>query len=172
MIDGSIVCRPGIASIDGRTVTFTDGSTDTVEAIACATGYDVDLPYLSADVRRLLGPDLALYQRTFHPDLDGLGFIGQFLARGRAVALTLSEELGVAPEPIEWDELCEPLLFGPMLPPRYRLSGPGATPDARHRCAQQLAASPRAPVDPADMDALQRFGWQATAAKITAGVLS
>ena len=213
--DGSIVCRPGIASVAGHTVTFTDGSSESVEAILCATGYDVDLPYLDADVRRLLGPDLALYQRTFHPDLEGLGFIGQFLAQGpyfpllelqarwivavwsgevplpldphmrsvlaeprppidanNALALTLSEELGVAPEPTEWDRLCEPLLFGPMLPPRYRLSGPGATRDACDRFSEQLAASPRAPVDPADVDALHRFGWAATAAQIAAGVLS
>ena len=48
-----------------------------------------------------------------------------------ALALTLSEELGVAPDPLDWPELSEPLLFGPMLPPRYRLSGPGARPEAR-----------------------------------------
>ena len=35
-----------------------------------------------SDVRRVLGPDLALYHRTFHPDLPGLGVIGQFLALG------------------------------------------------------------------------------------------
>jgi dimethylaniline monooxygenase (N-oxide forming) len=208
---GSVACRPGIASIRGRTVTFTDGSSETVDAIVCATGYDVDIPYLSDDVRRALGADLALYQRTFHPDLWGLGLIGQFLAQGpylpllelqarwivavwsgdvalpaealmrqaiaqprpaldahNALALTLSEELGVAPEPIDWPELCEPLLFGPMLPPRYRLCGPGATPNAALLFARQLAASPQAPVDPADEDSLHRFGWQATATKIAA----
>ncbi len=176
--DGSIVCRPEIASIDGTEVTFTDGSTEVVEAIVCATGYDVDLPYL-----RALGPELALYQRTFHPELPGLGVIGQFLAQGpflpllelqarwivavwsgeatlpgedamratialpppkldahNALALTLSEELGVAPEPADWLELTEPLLHGPMLPPRYRLSGPWARPDAASLFAQQLSA--------------------------------
>src|SRR3954447_1953557 len=195
--DGSILCRPGIASIDGRTVTFTDGSSAKVEVIICATGYDVDLPYLREMPDDLLGADLALYQRTFHPDLPGLAVIGQFLAQGpyfpllelqarwiaavwsgevalpaeetmrhviagprppldahNALALTLSEELGVAPDPAEWPKLCEPLLFGPMLPPRYRFSGPGARPDAHARFAEQLAASPRAPVDPADVDAL------------------
>jgi dimethylaniline monooxygenase (N-oxide forming) len=209
--DGSVVCRPGVASIQGRTVAFTDGSTETVRAIICATGYDVDIPYLSEDLHRVIGPDLALYQRTFHPDLSGFGLIGQFLAQGpyfplvelqarwiaavwsgevalpddavmrqaiaqprppldahNALALTLSEELGVAPEPVDWQELSEPLIFGPMLPPRYRLSGPGATPDARLLFAQQLVASPRAPVDPTDMDALHRFGWHAAAAKIAA----
>jgi dimethylaniline monooxygenase (N-oxide forming) len=202
--DGSIVCRPAIASIDGSDVTFGDGSTATVSAIVCATGYEVDVPYLSRDLRDVLGPDLALYQQTFHPDVPGLGVIGQFLTLGpffpllelqarwivavwsgeipppgeaamrralagprppmeshNALALTLSEELGVAPEPTDWPDLCEPLIFGPMLPPRYRLCGPGAAPDARALFEQQLAASPQAPVDPADVEALRRFGWRA-----------
>src|SRR4051794_3982165 len=73
--DGSILCRPGIASIDSGTVTFTDGSVVKVEAIICATGYDLDVPYLQPT----LGGDFALYQRTFHPYLPGLGVIGQFL---------------------------------------------------------------------------------------------
>jgi len=204
--DGSIACRPGIASVSGRTVTFTDGSTETVDAIVCATGYDVDIPYLSPAVRDVLGPDLALYHRTFHPDLPGLGVIGQFLAQGpyfpllelqarwivavwsgdvalpgapamrhtiarprppldahNALALTLSEQLGAAPDPVDWPELSEPLLFGPMLPPRYRLSGTGADPAAPAAFAEQLAGSPRAPVDPADIEALHRFGRHATA---------
>jgi cation diffusion facilitator CzcD-associated flavoprotein CzcO len=196
--DGSIVCRPEIASIEGARVWFVDGSTLDVDAIVCATGFDVDIPYLSQSV---LGPDLALYQRTFHPDVPGLGVIGQFLAQGpyfpllelqarwivavwsgdatlpparvmrdvisqprppldahNALALTLSEELGVSPEPTDWPTLCEPLMFGPLLPPRYRLSGPGASPDASARFTEQLAASPRAPVDPADIETLPHLG--------------
>jgi dimethylaniline monooxygenase (N-oxide forming) len=188
--DGSIVCRPAIASIKGRNVTFTDGSTQPVDVIVCGTGYDLDLPYLSEPVRELLGRGPSLYQRTFHPDLPGFGVVGQFLAQGpyfsllelqarwivavwsgavalpdgaravppppldahNALALTLSEELGVAPDPGDWPEVSEPLLFGPMLPPRYRLAGPGAQPDASARFEAQLVASPRAPVDPADLE--------------------
>ncbi len=204
--DGSIACRPGIASVDGHVVTFTDGSAETVEAIVCATGYDVDIPYLDA-----LGPELDLFHRTFHPDLPGLGVIGQFLAQGpyfpllelqarwivsvwsgeaslpgdaemraeiarprppldahNALALTLAEQLGVSPEPIDWPELTEPLMFGPLLPPRYRLSGPGAQPEAAERFAVQLASSPRSPIDPDDLDALRTFGWHATADTIAA----
>ena len=207
--DGSIACRPGVASVEGRNVTFTDGSTAAVEVIICATGYDIDIPYLSRRIWDVLGPDLALYQRTFHPDLPGLGVIGQFLAQGpylpllelqarwiaavwsgavtlpddarmrsvieqprppldahNALALTLSEELGVAPEPMDWPGICEPLVFGPMLPPRYRLTGTGATPEALARFEHQLAASPRNPVDAADIDALRRFSGDATAAMV------
>ena len=212
--DGSIVCRPAIASIEGRTVTFADGSTadrrrDRLRD-RLRRRHPVPEPRRPAACSER---DLALYQRTFHPDLPGLGVIGQFLAQGpyfpllelqarwiaavwsgevalpgrrpscgsaiaqprppldahNALALTLSEELGVAPEPIDWPELCEPLLFGPMLPPRYRLSGPGATAGCAPRLfARQLAASPRAPVDPLDVEALRRFGWHAAAAKVAA----
>jgi hypothetical protein len=198
---GSIRCRPGIERVRGRTVTFADGSAETVDAIVCATGYDLDLPYLDAGARALLGPEPALFQRTWHPDLPGFGVVGQFLAQGpywpllelqarwiaavwsgavpapeagrmrrvlaeprppldahNALALTLSEELGVAPDLRARPELLEPLLFGPMLPARYRLDGPGASEDAAARFTEQLAASPRCPVDPADVDALAELG--------------
>ena len=141
-------------------MTFTDGSTQPVDVIICATGYDLDLPYLSSTVPDLLGPGPSLYQRTFHPGAAGLRrhrpvrrrrartwpllelqarwvvavWSGEValpeaaratplppLDAHNALALTLSEELGVAPDPADWPELSEPLLFGPMLPPRYRL---------------------------------------------------
>jgi dimethylaniline monooxygenase (N-oxide forming) len=202
--DGSIACRPGIAAVDGTRVTFTDGTSGTVEVIVAATGYALHIPYL-----RELGAGPALFHRTFHPDLPGLGVMGQFLAQGpyfpllelqarwitavwsgdatlpteaemrrvialprppldahNALALTLAEQLGVAPEPVDWPQLAEPLMFGPLLPPRYRLSGPGAAPDATARFAEQLAASPRSAVDAADLDALRAFGWDATAGAI------
>ena len=208
--DGSITCRPAVIAIDGTTVEFTDGSTETVDAIICATGYEIDLPYLDPAVRALLGPELTLYQRTLHPDLEGFGVIGQFLAQGpyfpllelqarwivalwagdvappdaqvmrRAIALpppaldahnvlaiALAEELGVAPDLLARPELTEALLFGPLLPPRYRLDGPGARGDAGEHFAEQLAASPRAPVDPADVEALRDFGFDVAADLVT-----
>ena len=58
-----------------------------------------------------------------------------------ALALTLSEELGVAPEPLDWAELCEPLMFGPLLPPATGSRAP-APAEARERFTTQLAASP------------------------------
>ena len=82
--DSRIVCRPGITSVEGRRVVFSDGSAETVDAVVCATGYRLDLPYLDDDLHRRLvrGDELDLYQRTLHPDLPGLGVIGQFLLQG------------------------------------------------------------------------------------------
>jgi cation diffusion facilitator CzcD-associated flavoprotein CzcO len=192
--DGRITCRPEIAAIDGRTITFADGTaTDEVDAIVCATGYDLAIPYLDRV------PEL--YQRTWAPDLPGFGFIGQFLLQGpyfpllelqarwitavwagavdppamaitdppppvdahNALATILAEELGVAPDPLAHPDLAEALLFGPMLPPRYRLQGPGAQPDATLRFAAQLVQAPRPRVDPADRAALRGFGLAAAA---------
>jgi dimethylaniline monooxygenase (N-oxide forming) len=201
----AITCRPAIAAVNGRQVSFVDGSTGDYDAIICATGYELDLPYLDRDVWGAVGPGFVLYRRTLHPDLPGLGVIGQFLAQGpyfpllelqarwivatwtgqvalpdearmratiaqgqppldahNALALTLAEELGVAPNPEDWPELSEALVFGPLLPPRYRLSGPGAIDGAADAFAEQLAASPRAPVDPADVETLETYGLAAS----------
>ena len=50
-----IICRPNIASVDGHTVTFADGRSERVDATVCATGYDLDIPYLTEDLRGTLG---------------------------------------------------------------------------------------------------------------------
>ena len=80
-----------------------------------------------------------------------------------ALAATLAEQAGVAPDLEARPELAEPLLFGPMLPPRYRLDGPGAQAEAEARFREQLAASPRAPVDPAHIAELRAFGLASVA---------
>jgi dimethylaniline monooxygenase (N-oxide forming) len=198
---GDISCRPAIAEVDGRDVTFTDGTRETVDTIVCATGYRLDIPYLPASVWSVLGPDLRLDRRTLHPDFPTLGFVGQFTLQGpyfpllelqarwiagqwsgrlppldeavmrRAIAspppaldphnvlaVALADAAGVAPDLHARPDLIEPLLFGPMLPPRYRLDGPGARPDAADLFLAQLAASPRAAVEPDDVLALADVG--------------
>jgi dimethylaniline monooxygenase (N-oxide forming) len=197
---GRIICRPGVAAIDGRTVTFTDGSAETVDVVVSATGYELDLPFLPPAVRRVVGPDLRLHLRTFHPDLPGLAFVGQFALQGpylpllelqarlvvgtwsgavatdetamrasvaspppavdahHVLAVALAEAAGAAPDLEARPALVEPLLFGPLLPPRYRLDGPGASPGAASELARQLVASPRADVDPSDIADLARLG--------------
>jgi dimethylaniline monooxygenase (N-oxide forming) len=208
---GRIACRPAIAAVDDREITFSDDSRDRVDAIICATGYDLDIPYLDDRVWDVVGPQFALYQRTLHPDLPGFGAVGQFFAQGpyfpllelqarwivalwagevdaperaamraalmpappidphNALAMVLADELGVAPDLLARPELAEPLMFGPMLPPRYRFDGPGAQPDAPDLFAEQLAASPRPPVEPGAIQALRAFGLGDAAEVLTAG---
>ncbi len=137
-----------------------------------------------------------------HPDLPGLGVVGQFALQGpyfpllelqarwivnswsgsgpepdaraaragiafppppidshNVLAVTLADAAGVAPDVRAHPDLAEPLLFGPMLPPRYRLDGPGARSDAAAIFRDQLAASPRAAVELDDIAALADVGY-------------
>jgi cation diffusion facilitator CzcD-associated flavoprotein CzcO len=83
--EGRIRCRPAIVAIRGRTVVFADGGEEEADAIVTATGYDLSLPFLPEDVRHTLNADstgLDLYVHTFHPDLPGLAFIGQYILVG------------------------------------------------------------------------------------------
>jgi dimethylaniline monooxygenase (N-oxide forming) len=85
LAEGRIVARPAVRSVGGGTVRFDDGTELEVDALICATGYDVDLGYLSDEIRQTLQADdthLDLYARTFHPDLPGLAFLGQYLLVG------------------------------------------------------------------------------------------
>jgi hypothetical protein len=62
-------------------VRFADGTTERIDAIVFATGYDLNLPFLSSDVRHTLaldGKHIDLYNYTFHPDLPGLAFLGLY----------------------------------------------------------------------------------------------
>jgi hypothetical protein len=79
---GQISCRPAIESVHGHTLTFTDSTTEQVEVLLMATGYELDVPYLPDDVWAVAGPDLRLHLRTTHPALPGFAVVGLFLAQG------------------------------------------------------------------------------------------
>ena len=71
--------RPFVNRIDGRTVTFADGSRVDADAIIIGTGFDLHLPFLSHEIAEIInlnrkGMELAHF--TFHPDLPGLAFAG------------------------------------------------------------------------------------------------
>lgn len=204
---GAIRCRPAVATALGDQVTFTDGSCEEVDAIICATGYRLDIPYLSRDLWAVLQPELRLHHRTLHPDLPGFGIIGQFALQGpyfpllelqarwivnswsgvgpqpdeqaarasiavapppidshNVLAVTLADAAGVGPDIRARPDLAEPLMFGPMLPSRYRLDGPGAQPGAAATFRDQLVSSPRAPVEADDIAALPEVGFADLAA--------
>ncbi|WP_274423838.1 flavin-containing monooxygenase [Chelativorans sp. YIM 93263] len=77
--EGRIAVRPWIERIEGRSVHFADGSAREFDAILFGTGYRLSLPFLSDDIAAALGLDqthIDLCDHTFHPDLDGLAFVG------------------------------------------------------------------------------------------------
>ena len=62
-------------------MTFADGHTEEFDGIVFGTGFSLDLPFLSDDVRATLDLDavhLDADRYTFHPDLPGLAFVGMW----------------------------------------------------------------------------------------------
>jgi hypothetical protein len=79
--EGRITVRPWMKSIADATVTFADGHAAEFDGIVLGTGFDLCLPFLSADIRAIVDLDavhLDADRYTFHPDLPGLAFMGMW----------------------------------------------------------------------------------------------
>ena len=62
-------------------MTFADGHAEEFDGIVFGTGFELDLPFLSDDIRATLDLDavhLDADRYTFHPDLPGLAFVGMW----------------------------------------------------------------------------------------------
>jgi cation diffusion facilitator CzcD-associated flavoprotein CzcO len=73
---GAVAIRTGVTALDGATVVFGDGSSEAVDAIVCATGYRLSLPFLSPALLAPQGTALPLYRRIVPLDVRGIYFIG------------------------------------------------------------------------------------------------
>jgi dimethylaniline monooxygenase (N-oxide forming) len=79
--EGLITVRPWMESVAKATVTFVDGRAEEFDAIVFGTGFALDLPFLSEDIRTIIDLDAAHLDAdrfTFHPDLPGLAFVGMW----------------------------------------------------------------------------------------------
>jgi dimethylaniline monooxygenase (N-oxide forming) len=79
--EGRVRVRPWIAGVAGRELRFFDGSSEAADAIILGTGYRLSLPFLAPEVAQALGLDdqhIELHDHTFHPELEGLAFLGLF----------------------------------------------------------------------------------------------
>ncbi|MFN8124958.1 MAG: NAD(P)-binding domain-containing protein [Candidatus Nanopelagicales bacterium] len=74
--DGTITVAPGISEVSGHDITFTDDSMTAADVLVLATGYDIDLPFLSPEMIDVSGNQLPLYQRVVAPQRPGLWFVG------------------------------------------------------------------------------------------------
>ena len=84
---GDIKARKDVASLDGRTVRFTDGTSEEIDLIVWATGYDKRFPFLpEAELDRRQGV-LDLYLNVFHRRRPDLFFVGLFETDGAAYGL-------------------------------------------------------------------------------------
>jgi len=73
---GDLLPKPEIKRLDGASVEFADGTTETVDAIIWCTGYNISFPFLDADIIDPVDNKVALYKRIFDDRHDGLYFVG------------------------------------------------------------------------------------------------
>jgi len=79
---GSIGIRRAIQSIDGRTVTFQDSTSDDVDLIVCATGYNASIPMLDDPLVFDEHRQPKLFLNCFRPQLDNLFVVGLIQPNG------------------------------------------------------------------------------------------
>ncbi|AUX43604.1 uncharacterized protein SOCE26_050540 [Sorangium cellulosum] len=73
---GDIVPKRDVASLDGRRVTFTDGSAVEVDCILYATGYTPHFPFLDERHLRWTNGRPDMFLRMFHREYDNLFLVG------------------------------------------------------------------------------------------------
>lgn len=80
---GRVVPKPGIASWEGKTVTFSDGRQAEYDIIVAATGFKISFPFFDRDFIHFENAEkIPLYRKMMHADIPNLYFIGLFQPLG------------------------------------------------------------------------------------------
>lgn len=92
---GTIVPKPNIASLEGESVRFVDGSEVHAGVVVYCTGYKITFPFFDEDF--LAAPDnhIELFRRVFHPEIGGLFFIGLLQPLGAIMPLAEAQSAWV-----------------------------------------------------------------------------
>ncbi|MEQ9424805.1 MAG: NAD(P)-binding domain-containing protein [Cyclobacteriaceae bacterium] len=73
---GKIEARVDIEKFDGKTVYFTNGSTEDFDTIIAATGYKITFPFFDESFIDFSEGSVPLYKKVFHPEIPNLFFVG------------------------------------------------------------------------------------------------
>jgi dimethylaniline monooxygenase (N-oxide forming) len=90
---GEVNPKPNIARLEGDRVRFADGSVEGADVIVYCTGYKVTFPFFDESLIAAPDNDLPLFKRTFHPDVDGVFFVG--LMQPLGAVMPIAERQGV-----------------------------------------------------------------------------
>ena len=90
LADGAIVPKPNIRELRGDRVEFEDGSVEEADVIVYCTGYRISFPFFDEGFVSAPDNDLPLYRRLFHPEIDGVYFVG--LAQPLGAIMPMAEE--------------------------------------------------------------------------------
>jgi dimethylaniline monooxygenase (N-oxide forming) len=89
---GAVIPKPNIRELRGRMVAFEDGTEVEADVIVYCTGYRVSFPFFDPELISAPDNDLPLYMRIFHPEVEGVYFLG--LAQPLGALMPLAEQQG------------------------------------------------------------------------------
>lgn len=78
--DGKLKIVGDIDRIDGKLVTFKDGSELEVDSIIYSTGFKTDFKFFDEDFLKVEDNRIPFFKRIFQPDIENLAFVGCFQA--------------------------------------------------------------------------------------------
>ncbi len=87
---GDITVKPNIAALEGGNVRFADGSTEAIDAIVYATGYQISFPFLRDADAPVVDNHIGLFKRMLRPERKDLWFMG--LAQSLPTLVNLAEQ--------------------------------------------------------------------------------
>jgi len=90
---GAITVKPNIASLQGETVRFTDGSEAHADLVIYCTGYKITFPFFDPEFVSATDNRLRLYRNLFDPEHDRLYFPG--LVQPLGAIMPIAERQGV-----------------------------------------------------------------------------
>lgn len=93
---GAVTPKPNIARFSGKEVHFVDGTSETADAVIFATGYKVTFPFFDRSFVEAKDNDLPLYKRVFHPEHEGLAFVGLLQPLGAIMPLAEAQATWLA----------------------------------------------------------------------------
>ena len=73
-----IAVKQGVERIEGQTIYFVDGTAEEFDTLITATGYLIDLPFISREIVPLENNRLDLFKRMTRPNWPGLYLMGFF----------------------------------------------------------------------------------------------
>ena len=122
LASGAVVAKPNVRELDGDSVVFEDGSRERIDVIVYCTGYKVSFPFFDESFISAPGNDLPLYRRTFHPEIEGVYFLG--------LAQPLGAIMPMAEQQAKW--IAELLAGRYALPPKEQMRADIARSRAAH----------------------------------------
>lgn len=93
---GAVTPKPAIASFEGDRVVFTDGSSETADAVVYCTGFHMAFPFLPAGCPVSADGSVELYRRVVPADRPGLYFVGLVRPAGAFTRLAEAQAEWVA----------------------------------------------------------------------------